>query len=211
MVKLEEIRLLDDRILAFHRLSLVSELVIDGCGKTTYIMFSGLRQLIKLRMLHISRCEELLASDVGQEGKQGDMEALAPPYLRYLRIQNCRIKGTLLFEILRHLLALEELDLEECHLTGISLQENQSSLLNLGSAPEASSSANPDDALASSFSDGHLCIPYNVISSLKRLDIDSCGDPVLSGSKDGFARFTSLERLGVWVGPNLFLIISAQI
>lgn len=92
--------------------------------------------------------------------------------------------------------ALRELSLRDCNqITGLSIEEEQST--------EASSLKYPGDTTSNSDQDGLLRIPLNLISSLKDIFIERCFGITLNESMEGFARFTSLERLQIEVCPNL--------
>uniref|UniRef100_A0A0D9WDG2 Uncharacterized protein n=1 Tax=Leersia perrieri TaxID=77586 RepID=A0A0D9WDG2_9ORYZ len=63
----------------------------------------------------------------------------------------------------------------------------------------------PDDMLTTSAQDGLMCIPSNLISSLKKISISSCAGLRFYGSKEGFTALTSLEKLVVRNCPELLL------
>jgi Leucine-rich repeat (LRR) protein len=106
--------------------------------------------------------------------------------------------------MLRHAPALEELSLRLCgQITGLLVEEGESNLSNISSAPEASSSGNPQPQEASSSRDGLLCIPPNLISSLKNMCFEDCYELTFQGNKKGFSEFTLLEKLTITCCPKM--------
>ncbi|XP_062226797.1 putative disease resistance protein RGA4 isoform X2 [Phragmites australis] len=194
---------LNHNVLAFHNLRFLSHLILVGCRNLSFTISEGFRQLVNLKRLKIYQSKDT----------DEDMAAanfIAPPSLKHLAIMSGKINWSWLSRMLQQVQALEELHLEGCHLRGLSLEEEESSLPNLISSPEASSSGNPYDASTSSASNGLLCIPLNIISSLQNMTIVCCGDPTFYGTKDGFARFTSLEELTIWGCPKLISSLACK-
>ncbi|XP_062226791.1 putative disease resistance protein RGA4 [Phragmites australis] len=193
---------LDHNVLAFHNLAFLSHLILEGCRNLSFTISEGFRQFINLKRLAIYRRKMFNSHDFPEDTDE-DMAFTVPPSLKHLTIVGCKIKWSWLSWMLQQVQALEELHLAFCHLRGLLLEKEESSLPNLISSPEASSSGNPYDASTSSASNGLLCVPSNIISSLKNMTISNCGDPTFYGSKDGFVRFTSLEELSIWGCPKL--------
>lgn len=131
---------LDDKVLSFHNLRFLTELVIAGCQNLTSISLQGLRQLIYLRTLEIRGCPKLFSSNMPPELVRENMAATyhnALPSLEYIFIAACGITGKWLSLILQYAQALQDLDLYECEqITGLSIGEEESSQPNLMSTPE---------------------------------------------------------------------------
>lgn len=119
----DNVMLLNKNVVAFHRLSLLSELVIHGHRDITCIVFSSTSELINLQRLYIHDCKEIWFSDVFQDDTSEHMTGLT--YLKHLGMFSCGIKGSHLFRMLQRLQILEELSFGSCHLTGLSLEENK--------------------------------------------------------------------------------------
>jgi hypothetical protein len=196
---------LDDKILAFHNLRALTSFKIAGCDNLVSISLEGLRKLISLKILRIRDCKNLFPSIVLPEDSY---EGVAPanygalPYLKCLSIRRSGIAGRWLSLLLRHAPALEDLSLSYCwQITGLLVEEEESNLPNLSSAPEASSSGTVDEA--SSSRDGLLCIPSNLISSLKKMCLKECRELTFQGNKKGFSEFTLLEELTIFNCPEM--------
>uniref|UniRef100_A0A0E0KVF1 NB-ARC domain-containing protein n=1 Tax=Oryza punctata TaxID=4537 RepID=A0A0E0KVF1_ORYPU len=194
----DQLIMLDDKVLSFHSLRFLTELVINGCQNLTFISFESLRQLICLRRLTMYNCPELFSSNVPLELAHEDTQGAnrnALPSLEHLGIIDCEISGKWLSLMLQQAQALRELSLHDCNqITGLSIEEEQST--------EASSKY-PGDTTSSSDQDGLLRIPLNLISSLKDIFITKCCGITLNENMEGFARFTSLEQLRIEVCPKL--------
>uniref|UniRef100_A0ACD5V3J8 Uncharacterized protein n=1 Tax=Avena sativa TaxID=4498 RepID=A0ACD5V3J8_AVESA len=146
----DELRILDDKILAFHNLRNLKSMRIDGCQNLMSISFEGFSQLVSLKNLEIWRCKKLFSPDVMPEHTLEYLTAAnwkAFPCLESLSIRLCRIAGTLPSLLLQHAPGLEELLLDE-------LPINRRDL----------SSGEYDDSLT-----GFVHILLNPISSLKKI------------------------------------------
>jgi hypothetical protein len=203
----DELTELDDKILAFHNLRNLTSLKIGGCGNLVSISLEGLRELISLETLIIDTCENLFPSTALPED---GYESMAPdnfgalPSLKRLSFFDSGIAGKWLSLMLRHAPALEELSLRFCgQITGLLVEEGESNLSNISSAPEASSSGNPQPQEASSSRNGLLCIPPNLISSLKNMCFEDCHELTFQGNKKGFSEFTLLEKLTIICCPEM--------
>jgi hypothetical protein len=203
----DELTELDDKILAFHNLRNLTSLKIGGCGNLVSISLEGLRELISLETLIIDTCENLFPSTALPED---GYESMAPdnfgalPSLKRLSFFDSGIAGKWLSLMLRHAPALEELSLISCwQITGLLVEEGESNLSNISSAPEASSSGKPQPQEASSSRNGLLCIPPNLISSLKNMCFEDCHELTFQGNKKGFSEFTLLEKLTIICCPEM--------
>uniref|UniRef100_A0A0D3G0I0 NB-ARC domain-containing protein n=1 Tax=Oryza barthii TaxID=65489 RepID=A0A0D3G0I0_9ORYZ len=183
---------LDDKVLSFHSLRFLTELVINGCQNLTSISFGSLRQLICLRSLSIYNCPELFSSNVPLELAHEDEQGAnrnALPSLEHLYIMNCEITGKWLSLMLQQAQALRALSLLYCNqITRLSIEGEQST---------------EDSSTSSSDQDGLLRIPLNLVSSLKNIFINNCCDMTFNESMEGFSRFTSLEQLRIGPCPKL--------
>ncbi|RLM75445.1 hypothetical protein C2845_PM15G22490 [Panicum miliaceum] len=165
-----------------------------------FLPFHHLRALTSLRL---KDCLDLFSPDFLAVHAREDMFN-GLPSLKHLKISHCGITGKWLSVMLRHAPALEELDLVDCDwITGLLMEDTGSSSLNHTPTPRASSASNPYDALTSSGPEGLLRIPSNLIPSLKKIFIEWCKELTFQGDKDGFSRFTSLEKLKIKGCPKL--------
>ncbi|XP_062226795.1 disease resistance protein RGA2-like isoform X2 [Phragmites australis] len=197
---------LDDKIVSFHNLRALTRLQIGQCPNLLSISLEGFRQLISLKSLEIDYCGKLFSSVVVPEHTHeymADANFIALPSLKHLRINSCGITVKWLAVILKHVMALEELHLENLNISGLLIEGKESGLSHLTSAPRASSPGNRDDAMTSSTPDGLLRVPSKIIPSLKKMSIRYCRNLTFQMSKEGFAGFTSLEELTVWECPRL--------
>ncbi|CAN6342834.1 unnamed protein product [Urochloa humidicola] len=188
------LRVLDDKVLAFHNLRSLTHMIISRCRHLTFISFEGLRQLINLKCLEIQLCGELFSSRVLLKDTN---EAIAVancntlPSLKHFKINACGISGRWLSLMLRHVLALEKLRLRWCVLTGLSVEEDISDPSYIGGT------------VTNSAPEGLLRIPLRLIYSLKKITIALCHNLTFQGTKDGFSAFTSLEKLKIVECPSL--------
>ena len=83
--------------------------------------------------------------------------------------------------------------------TGLSIQGKENSLSNLTSAPRALSQRNSyrDGASTRRCPSKLLCIPSNIIPSLKKIEIIYCHLTTFQGNKEGISGFISLEELRI--------------
>jgi len=168
--------------------------------------FLSIHNLRALTSLHLENCVDLFSPDILPEHACEDMADVkfnVLPSLKHLDIFCCGISGKWLSVMLRHAPALEELDLQLCNqISGLSIEETESSSLNHTTTPRASSASNPEDTLPSSTPEGLLRIPSNLIPSLKKIIIMCCDELTFQG-EDGFSGFTSLEKLTIRGCPKL--------
>ncbi|TVU14788.1 hypothetical protein EJB05_38281, partial [Eragrostis curvula] len=202
-----EATMLDDKRFAYHNLRMLTSLSIRHQNRE-YVSFQGFRQLINLKYFTMEWCKEIFSSHVVQEPTGKNMAAAnesALPSLGLLAVSHCGIAAKWLSVLLRHVKAVEEFKLYKCQMiTALSIEEEESNLSELRSGPEASSSGSSyNNALAIPPSDGLLCMPSNLLSSVKKISIVKCGELIYQGSKVGFARFTSLEELQILECPKL--------
>ncbi|XP_047063535.1 putative disease resistance protein RGA1 [Lolium rigidum] len=188
----DELRILDDKFLAFHNLINLKSMIIMGLRNLTYFSLKGFSHLVSLKSLEISTCEQLFSLDLMPQHTLEDMSAVncrAFPCLESLSITSCGIAGKWLSLLLRHAPDLEELE-----------------LLNLFSIEEGeSSSTEQDDTLTGLAQDGLMHIlPVNLISSLKKITIKWCPRLTFNWREEGFSGFTSLQELNVRGCPKLF-------
>ncbi|KAF7011140.1 hypothetical protein CFC21_025479 [Triticum aestivum] len=195
----DELRILDDKILAFHNLRNLKSMEIYGCRNLRSFLFEGFSHLVSLLSLDITKCEQLFSSDMSPEYTLEDVRAVnfnAFPFLKNLSIDSCGIAGKWLSLMLQHAPGLEELRLRYCaHITRVVLpmEEEENSLLTT-----VVSSGNQDEALTWLVRDGLLHIPSNLVSSLKKMTIGQCPRLKFNSGKDCFSGFTSLEKLEIW-------------
>ncbi|KAM0830678.1 hypothetical protein ACQ4PT_066053 [Festuca glaucescens] len=178
----DELRILDDKILAFQNLRNLKSMSIEGCRNLAYIAFKGFSHFVSLKNLEISMCKQLFSLDVMPEHTLEDGTASDGkpfPSLVTLSITSCGITGKWLSLLLRHAPGLEELHLEDI----LSTEMGGSSL------------GEEDDALTGLAQDGLVHIPLNLISSLKKITIDHCHHLTFNCSEEGFSGFTSLQGL----------------
>ncbi|KAL6843818.1 hypothetical protein ACP4OV_026389 [Aristida adscensionis] len=201
---------LNGRILSFHNLRAITELQIRYCQNLLSISLEGFRQLISLKSLEIELCQSLFSPDFVPEHIHGDMTAenfSAFPSLKNLSICLCGITGKWLSVVLRHAPALEEFYLAGCdQISGLLIEggpPQEISSRNPTSAPHASFPVNPDRPLRSSTQDEFLCIPLDLVRSLRKIYIHSCLRLKIQTSKEGFSGFTSLEELTILDCPDL--------
>ncbi|KAM0855874.1 hypothetical protein ACQ4PT_049493 [Festuca glaucescens] len=191
-----EVRILDDKILAFRNLRNLKSMSIYECENLSYISFEGFCQLVCLKRLDIVGCKQLF-SLVGMPQHALDdvtvVNRMAFPSLEKLKIVRCGIEGKWLSLMLRHAPELEKLSLFHCpHITTVLLPT------------EEEENSDLDDPLTELAQDGHLHIPSNAVSSLKKLHIEYCDHLTYNGSKGGFSGFTSLQKLKILKCPELF-------
>ncbi|SPT16377.1 unnamed protein product [Triticum aestivum] len=113
----DELLALDGKILAFHNLRFLTELIIDYCKSLTSISLKGLSQLVSLETLRIKNCPGLSGFDVPPEHNHEDLTVAnynTLPSLKYLKIWSCGIAWDWLSMILQHAPALTALDLWNC-------------------------------------------------------------------------------------------------
>ncbi|XP_037422783.1 uncharacterized protein LOC119287352 isoform X1 [Triticum dicoccoides] len=201
---------LDCKILAFHNLRGLRYLRIDGCQNLVSIAFTGLGELISLRSLEICSCRKLFSLNVIPEHTRSDETAASCkplPSLVTLRIKCCGIAGKWLSSMLGYVPALVELFLEDCPgITQLTIEgEEEENIQPYGtSVPVDSSSGGPDDTLlTSSAQDGLLCLPLNLMSSLKKISIRECPHLVFHRNNKDLSGFTCLEKLTIWGCPGL--------
>jgi hypothetical protein len=177
----DELRILDDKILAFRNLRNLKSMSIWGCRNLSSFSLEGFRQLVFLKILDIIKCQQLFSSDVTSEHTTEDVTIgnwKAFPSLQCLSIESCRIAGKWLSLLLRHAPHLEE--------------------LKVGEEEEDSSSGEQDDALNGLATAVHM--PLN----LKKITIEQCSRLTLNCSEEeGFSGFTSLQELIIWGCPEL--------
>ncbi|VAH52040.1 unnamed protein product [Triticum turgidum subsp. durum] len=150
-----DLRILDDKILAFHNLRDLKLMDIYGCRNLRSFSFEGFSHLVSLTRLEIGNCEQLFSLDVTPEYTPEDVTAVncnAFPSLKSLSIWLCGIAGKWLALMRQHALGLEELSLRRCaHITTVLLpmEEEENSLLTtvLSSGKTVVSSGNQDEAL----------------------------------------------------------------
>ncbi|VAH52038.1 unnamed protein product [Triticum turgidum subsp. durum] len=205
----DELRILDDKTLAFHNLRNLKSMAIYGCRNLRSFSFKGFSHLVSLSSLEMTECEQLLSSDVTPEYTLEDVTAVncnAFPSLKSLSIESCGIAGKWLSLMLQHAPYLEELSIDGCtHITTVLLpmEEEENSLLTTVLSP-----GNPDEALNwllyDLYRNGLLHIPSNLVSSLKNMTIYEC--PLLSFNwvNGCLSGFTSLEKLSIADYHNLF-------
>ncbi|XP_044318528.1 uncharacterized protein [Triticum aestivum] len=195
----DELRILDDKTLAFHNLGNLKLMEIYGCRNLRSFSFKGFSHLVSLASLTIEDREQLFPSDVSPEYTLEDVTAMncnAFPSLKSLSIDSCGIAGKWLSLMLQHALVLEELSLRRCaHITTVLLpmEYEENNLLTT-----VLSSGNQDEALTWLVRDGLLHIPSNLVSSLKNMSITQCPRLKFNWGKDCFSGFTSLEKLEIW-------------
>ncbi|VAI40388.1 unnamed protein product [Triticum turgidum subsp. durum] len=108
--------------------------------------------------------------------------------------------------MLRCMQALAELFLEDCPgITQLAIEEEEENIQSYSiSVPVHSSSGGPGDRLlTSSDQNGLLCLPLNLMSSLKKISIRELPHQVFRRKNEGLSRFTCLEKLTVWGCPRL--------
>uniref|UniRef100_R7W9F9 Putative disease resistance protein RGA4 n=1 Tax=Aegilops tauschii TaxID=37682 RepID=R7W9F9_AEGTA len=195
----DELRILDDKTLAFHNLGNLKLMEINGCRNLRCFSFEGFSHLVSLTSLTIVDCKQLFSSDVSPEYTLEEVTAVncnAFPSLKSLSIVSCGIAGKWLSLMLQHAAGLEELTLQSCaHITRVVLpmEEEENSQLTI-----VLSSANQDEVLTWLARDGLLHIPSNLVSSLKNITITQCPRLKFNWGKDYFSGFTSLEKLQIW-------------
>ncbi|XP_037482410.1 putative disease resistance protein RGA1 [Triticum dicoccoides] len=195
----DELRILDDKTLAFHNLRNLKLMEIYGCRNLRSFSFEDFSHLVSLTSLEIGACEQLFSSDVTPECTLEDLTAVncnAFPSLKSLSIWSCGIAGKWLSLMLEHASGLEELSLTTCaHITTVLLpsEEEENSLLTT-----VLSSGNQDEALTWLARDGLLHVPSSLVSSLKKMTIVECPCLKFNSGKDCFSGFTSLEKLRIW-------------
>ncbi|KAM3239702.1 hypothetical protein ACQJBY_053413 [Aegilops geniculata] len=185
---------LDGNIMAPHNLRFLTRLKIEGCQSLLSVSFKGLRQLVSLKTLKIRNCGKLFSAAVLGEHVDEDMTVAncdALPSLQSLSIKSCGITGKWLSLILKLALVPEELILQDCpEITRLSIEPEENSVSNAS-------------AQTSSAQDRLLCIPLNLVSSLKKISICECPDLAFCGNNEGFAEFTSLEMLTINYGCDM--------
>ncbi|XP_048548401.1 disease resistance protein RGA2-like, partial [Triticum urartu] len=193
---------LDGNIMAPHNLLFLTRLKIEGCQDLLSVSFKGLRKLVSLKTLKIRNCGKLFSPAILREHVNEDVTVAnygALPSLQCLSIKSCGITGKWLSLILKHALVPEELILQDCpEITRLSIEPEENNVSNVISAPNAST-------LTSSAQDRLLCIPLNLVSSLKKISICECPDLAFCGNNEGFAEFTSLEMLTINYGCDMLL------
>ncbi|XP_052153149.1 uncharacterized protein LOC127771307 isoform X2 [Oryza glaberrima] len=196
----DQLKILDDKVLSFHNLRLLTGLTIYNFQNLATISLESLRQLVCLKSLKLHNCPEFLSSNVPSELACEYMSATnhnALPSLKRLHIEDCGITGKWLYLMLQHTQALHEVSLHECEqITGLSIGEEENSEQNLMSASEAPSLQYPGR-------DKLLRLSLNLISSLKKVSIRGCSNLTFYWSNKGLAGFTSLEELDIVVCPEL--------
>ncbi|KAL6843811.1 hypothetical protein ACP4OV_026382 [Aristida adscensionis] len=192
---------LDEQILSFHNLRALTHLEIQGCRNLLSISLKGFSQLISLKSLEIRDCESLFSSHVLSKHIHEDMAGgnfSVFPSLQYLMISSCGITGKWVSVMLRNAPALGQLALSDCQqISGLLIEGQEISWPSPTSAPQASSPGNTDGPLPSSTQDEFLCIPLNLIPSLREMSISSFLKFKILTSKEGFSGFTSLEKLTI--------------
>jgi hypothetical protein len=183
----DKLRILDDKILAFRNLRNLKSMKIWGFRNLSSFSLEGFSQLVSLKSLEISMCQQLFSSDVTAEHTTEDVTTgnwKVFPSLRYLSIVSCGIAGKWLSLLLRHAPHLEELNVLE----------------------DEWSPGEQDDALLAQY--GLVHMPLNLMSSLKKITIHNCRYLTFNCSEEeGFSGFdqangtlllpTSLEELSI--------------
>ncbi|EMS64815.1 Putative disease resistance protein RGA4 [Triticum urartu] len=113
----DEPLVLDGKILAFHNLSFLTELIIGYCRNLMFISLEGLSQLVSLKTLRIVYCPGISSFDVPPEHAREDLTAAkynAIPSLKHIMIRSCGIAWEWLSLIVQYAPALTELDVQNC-------------------------------------------------------------------------------------------------
>ncbi|KAK1685456.1 hypothetical protein QYE76_046304 [Lolium multiflorum] len=197
-VSSDELRILNDQILAFHNLRNLKSMRIAGCTNLSFFSLEGFSHLVSLKSLEIINCEQLFCSDMMPEHTLEDLTAAnwkAFPCLESLSIQSCGIGGKWLSLLLRHAPDLEEVAIS----VAIPIEKDDLS------------SGEEDDALTGLAQDGLVHIPLSGISSLKKLTIMGCRHLTFNCSEEGFSGFTSLQELIISGGCTELLSSFLQI
>ncbi|TVU31588.1 hypothetical protein EJB05_23278, partial [Eragrostis curvula] len=107
----KDLRILDDKILAFKNLTEITTLHIENCPNLASLSFDGFKQLQNLRELAIISCCNLLSPRILPHIVFEDWKntnCLALPRLTYIKIESCGgIVGKWLSEMLPHAECLE--------------------------------------------------------------------------------------------------------
>jgi hypothetical protein len=179
----DELRILDDKILAFHNLRNLKSMSIEGCQTLSSFSLKGFSQLVSLKSLRIFMCKELFSSDVTSEHTTEDVTTgnwKAFPSLQCLRIYLCGITEKWLSLLLRHAPHLEKLNVGNMYMT-------------------------EDGALNGLAQYGLVHMPLNLMSSLKKITIHNCCYLTFNCSEEeGFSGFTSLQELTILECSELF-------
>uniref|UniRef100_A0ACD6ARR6 Uncharacterized protein n=1 Tax=Avena sativa TaxID=4498 RepID=A0ACD6ARR6_AVESA len=192
---------LDDQFLSFHNMRCLKYMEIKDCCNLVSISLRTFGHLICLKSLKISFCKNLLSSD---EDHLIPSNAGALPSLESLHIESCEITGKWLSLMLWHSPTLKELYLYDCpQLTQLQIEEDRNIQSSLISTSEVASSSGYSLRLTSLDPDGLCRIPLKLTSSLSKMTILGCPDLIFDKSRNGFAGFTSLEKLKIWHCPKL--------
>jgi hypothetical protein len=111
----DELRIMNDKILAFDNLRNLKSMRIAGCRNLNSFSLEGFSHLVSLKSLEISMCRKLFCSDMMSDATLEDLTASnwkAFPCLESLSIESCGIRGKWLSLLLQHAPDLEELYLE---------------------------------------------------------------------------------------------------
>ncbi|CAM0908511.1 unnamed protein product [Alopecurus aequalis] len=190
--------ILDDKFLSFHNMRGLQHLEINDCCTLVSISLRTFGHLISLKSLTVMYCQKLLSSYGDLVPSNDDVL----PSLESITIESCGITGKWLSLMLQRSPTLKKLHLVKC-VQSVQLQIEEDIESSVISAFEASSSGY--NSLTSSDPDRLFRIPLNLTSSLRELTIKNCPCLMFDVSWEGFARFTSLEKLTISWCPGLFL------
>nr|AVK42835.1 CNL3 [Triticum monococcum] len=186
-VESNELRVLDDSILAFSNLGGITSFQIRNCPNLISLSSRAFSQLIALESLDIRSCPNLTMSNI--------MSEVVLSSLKRVYIDRCGVTGRWLSQLLSHSLSLEELQLRDCpHIKFLSISQPTETEGTSSLASAVMTLAQDEDELK---------LPYNLLCSLKVLCIQQSLDLKFFGGNRDSTRFTSLRELVLRGCPKL--------
>ncbi|SPT20012.1 unnamed protein product [Triticum aestivum] len=186
-VESNELRVLDDSILAFSNLGGITSFGIRNCPNLISLSSRAFSQLIALESLDIRNCPNLTMSNI--------MSEVVLSSLKRVYIDRCGVTGRWLSQLLSHSLSLEELQLRDCpHIKFLSISQPTETEGTSSLASAVMTLAQDEDVLK---------LPYNLLCSLKVLCIQQSLDLKFFGGNRDSTRFTSLRELVLRGCPEL--------
>ncbi|KAM0872249.1 hypothetical protein ACQ4PT_038837 [Festuca glaucescens] len=197
-IESNELAVLDDRILALHNLRGLTSLQIMNCPNLVSLSSEAFSQLIALKCLSIHACPNLAKSNIMSEvvlENSRFTRSLLLPSLKSLVIGTCGITGRWLTQMLSQMQSLEELLLADCPAV---------KFLSISEPSETEGTSSLVEGVMTSAQDEHqLKLSYNLLCSLKKLQIQWSPDLEFCGGKRDFLGFTSLTELDLLGCPKL--------
>ncbi|WVZ87173.1 hypothetical protein U9M48_033859 [Paspalum notatum var. saurae] len=205
-IESEELRVLDENVVAFSNLASTSNFNIVNCPNLVSVSFQAFTRLTSLERVEINDCPRLLSPRIMLDRSyNGNNTMCRPvPFAKYLTIKSSGMMEELLLPCVRTL----ELTVKDCwKITSgpfscpIEEQSRHQSLLYISpTTTSARTTLMRDDRVL-------LKIPHPLYTFVKKLHISNCPGLVFCSSREGFSTFAFLEELTVTECPQLLMSV----